>query len=35
LAEMRALGELFFHFLVDLDVPLQGLNLRLHFVVLE
>jgi len=35
LAEMRALSELFFNFLVDLDVSLQGLNLRLHLVVLE
>ena len=32
---MRPLGELLLDLLVDLDVSLERLNLRLHFVVLE
>lgn len=32
---MRSFSELFFDLLVNLDVTLKGLNLRLHFVVFE
>ena len=33
LAEMTSLGELFFDFLVNLDITLQRSNLRAHLVI--
>jgi hypothetical protein len=35
LTKMRSFGKFLLYFLVDFNVALESLNLRLHFIVLE